>query len=89
MNLIYPNVCGICEKICQQDLCKKCELMLNDISKCKVDYYQDKKFDKHLYLFEYNGIIREKIINYKFNDKPYIYKAFTQFILKNKKTHEI
>ena len=85
INLIYPNVCGICDKICKEDLCKKCEIKLNNIAKNKVDYYKEKNFEKHLYIFKYEGIIKERLIKFKFNEKPYIYKAFVNFLIKNEK----
>lgn len=84
-NLIYPNVCGICDKLCDDDICKKCEIKLNDISKIKIDRYTNKYFKKHLYIFKYEGIIKERLIKYKFNERNYIYKAFVKFMLKNKK----
>ena len=70
LNLIYPNVCGICDKLCNKDICKKCELKLNNIAKIKIDTYKNKNFKKHLY---------------KFREKVYIYKGITKFIIKNKK----
>lgn len=85
INLIYPNVCGICDKISKQDLCPKCYLKLNEISKIKIDYYKNKYFKKHLYIFKYEDTIKERLISYKFNDKVYIYKAIVNFIIKNKK----
>ena len=88
INLIYPNVCGICDKICDDDLCKKCETKLNNISKIKIDRYTNKYFKKHLYIFKYEGIIKERLIKYKFNEKNYIYKSFVKFMLKNKKVCE-
>ena len=88
INLIYPNVCGICDKISNSSICKKCELMINDIIKWKVEYYKDKNFTKHFYLFDYKGVVRENIINYKFNDKSYLYRTFLEIILKNKKIHD-
>ena len=42
LNLIYPNVCGICDKLSTEDICKKCELKLNSIAKIKVDKYKNK-----------------------------------------------
>ena len=85
INLIYPNVCGICDKICKENLCKKCEINLNNIAKIKVDEYHNKNFKRHLYIFKYEGIIKSKLINFKFHNKIYIYKAFVNFIIKNKK----
>ena len=42
-------------------------------------------FDEHLYIFKYEGIIRRIILDYKFNDKAYLFETFVNFILKNKK----
>ena len=85
INLIYPNVCGICEEICNESLCEKCEIKLRSIVKNKIDKYTDKNFEKHIYLFKYEGKIKELLINFKFNEKPYIYKCFVNFLIKNKK----
>lgn len=85
INLIFPNVCGICDNICRESLCKKCEIKLNNIVQNKIDKYTDKNFEKHLYIFKYEGTIKEKLINFKFNEKPYIYKTFVKFLIKNKK----
>lgn len=52
----------------------------------KINY---KYYDEHIYLFKYEGIIREKIIDYKFNDKAYYYKSFVKILLNNKKICEI
>ena len=85
INLIYPNVCGICDEICKDDLCKKCEIKLKNISKFKIDTYKNKNYKRHIYLFKYEGIIKERLINFKFNQKVYIYRAFVNFLIKNKK----
>ena len=42
-------------------------------------------FDYHIYFFKYEGIIRETILKYKFQDNSYLYKTFTNFFIKNKK----
>ena len=31
LNFLYPQTCGICNKICNESICKKCELKLNKI----------------------------------------------------------
>ena len=50
---------------------------------------RDKKyFNEHLYIFEYEGIIRRIILKYKFQDKAYLYKTFVNFLLKNKNFFE-
>ena len=35
--------------------------------------------------YNYEGKIRELILKYKFNDRPYLYKTFVKMLLKNKK----
>ena len=89
INIIYPNVCGICDKIYKSDVCKKCEMQLKEKAKFKVDKYQNKNFEKHIYLFKYEGIIKERLIKFKFNEKPYIYKSFVNFLIKNEKICKI
>lgn len=41
-----------------------------------------------MYIFKYEGQIRQLILDYKFNEKSYIYKTFVNFLLKNKKIFE-
>ena len=41
-----------------------------------------------MYIFKYEGQIRKIILDYKFNDKPYIYLTFVNFLLKNEKIFE-
>ena len=90
MNLIYPPKCGICGKICKESLCKKCEKKLesNTIWEIKENQNPYIFFEELISIFKYEGIIRDKIIDYKFNEKSYLYKTFTIFLLKNKKVFE-
>lgn len=53
----------------------------------KIDNYKNdntKYFDKHGYLFKYDGQIRKLILDYKFEEKAYLYKTFSKMILDNK-----
>ena len=84
-NLIFPNVCGICEKIYPEHLCKKCEMRLKKIEKVQIDTYHNRNFKKHLHVFPYEGIIQERLLAFKFYEKKYIYHAFTNFMINNKK----
>lgn len=89
---IYPRICGICEKINRNSLCNKCEIQLkkqqdvNIINQGKE--IQEKYFNELIYVFKYEGQIRKLILDYKFNDKPYIYLTFVNFLLKNEKIFE-
>ncbi len=47
----------------------------------KSHYY----FQEHIYFFEYQGIIRKIILDYKFKEKAYLYKTIVNFLLKNQK----
>lgn len=38
-------------------------------------------------MFKYEGIIRNIILNYKFNEKPYLYKSFVNFFNKYQKRY--
>lgn len=89
LNLLYPNVCCFCDKICDDYICTKCKIKLNKIAKFKTNKYNNKYFRKHIYLFKYDGIIKDTLIKYKFREKNYKYKGFVNFLLKNKKICEI
>ena len=88
LNFLYPQTCGICEKISKEPICKHCKLKLDKITfsnrKCFLEvngiYY-----DEHMYLFKYEGIIKEKIKEYKFRDQSYLYKFFAGIINYNNK----
>ncbi len=85
LNIIYPNVCGVCNKICKQDICSKCLVKLNKNKLCKKHIYLSKSFFYHMYIFKYDDFIRKNIIRYKFNNQAYRYKSFVNFIIKDKK----
>ena len=91
LDLVYPPVCGICGKFNQDFLCKKCQKMLEAEAKFKIDKVDNQEyfFENHLYIFKYEGIIRNTIIKYKFNEKSYLYKTFVNFLLKNEKFFKI
>ncbi len=89
LDLIYPNVCGMCNKVSKNNICNKCYIKIKELEKMyKLDTY-GKYFDEGFSLFKYDGIIRDKIIDYKFNNKPYLYKIFAQIFLKNEKMYRI
>lgn len=90
LNLIFPNVCGFCEKINNNSLCKKCELNLSKYEiNCIKDYTKDKQkyFDYLFCALKYENIVREKILKYKFNENSYLYKTFAKIIIKNEKIY--
>ena len=87
LNIIYPPVCGICGKLNEKFLCKKCLKQLKDQSEFKIEKNENFNiyFQEHLYLFKYQGLIRNIILDYKFNDKAYLYRTIVSFMLQNNK----
>mgnify|MGYP004680576015 CR=1 FL=1 len=92
LNLIYPQICGMCGKINKNSLCKKCEIELKKQVENQIinngEEIQDKYFNELMYIFKYEGQIRKLILDYKFNEKSYLYLTFVNFLLKNKKIFE-
>ena len=72
-------------KLDENCLCKECEKRIDFMINQKVRFKLDKNFEKYLCVFPYEGEIRDKILDYKFKDKSYIYKTFSKIILKSKK----
>lgn len=87
IDLIYPPVCGICEQINKKNLCKKCEIKIKKYQLNNIEKVKDKNYDYQIKILKYENIIRKKIIDYKFNEKSYLYKTFGKIILNNKKIY--
>ena len=83
LDLFFPPICGFCGKLNNKYICNECEKIVNLEAINKINSY-NKNYNRHLYIFKYEGIIREKIIDYKFNNKVYLYRTFTEAVLKNK-----
>ena len=90
LDLIYPPKCGICGKLNDNFLCRKCYKMLENDAKFSIEKStnSENEFDKHLYIFKYEGVIRKILIQYKFQEKSYLYKTIVNFLLNNKKIFE-
>lgn len=84
LNFIFPPVCGICLKISKKYICEECMELVKFKSLNKIDTYNDKNFKKHLYIFKYEGIIRQRILEYKFKEKSYLHRSFLEMILNSK-----
>ncbi len=87
--LVFPPVCGICGKLNENYLCNRCNLELKKEAEFRVDSYitesgfKRKNFNEHIYFFQYQGLIREQFIDYKFKEESYKYKSISNFIIKN------
>lgn len=83
LDFLFPTKCGFCGKIYKEGICPKCIYKLKQISKCKIIKIEKFYFDYLIYLFDYQSQIRSEIIDFKFNDKPYIARTFIKFLIKN------
>lgn len=83
--ILYPKQCLICGKLEQDTICNKCYNVLK--AEAKIENYNNKSFNEHLYIFRYEGKIRNLILDYKFNDKSYLNELFAKIILKNEKIY--
>ena len=80
LDYFFPPICGMCGEINENYICNNCYENIKKIKKCVINEYNNRNFSKHLY------ILRNKIIEYKFEDKGYLYKMFAKIILSDKKT---
>ncbi len=89
-NIIFPPKCGICGKINDKYLCKKCEKKLENEAIWQIEENKNPYiyYKETISIFSYKNLIREKILSYKFNEKSYLYKTFANFLLKNQKVFE-
>lgn len=73
----------ICGKIGEY-ICKQCETKLKqyEINKYEIDK-QNK--DKKMFIYKYENELRKLLLDYKFNDKAYLYRMFANEIVKNEK----
>lgn len=84
LDFIFPKACGICGKIGEEYICEKC---YKEIKKY-IYNNEEIKQENIFYLLKYKDIIRKKIIDYKFNDKSYLYNMFYEILLKSKNACE-
>lgn len=88
LDIIYPQVCGICGKVSSKSICNKCRARLKSEFKFEMDDYTEdvqKNFNEHYYFFKYENLIRQQILDLKFHEKPYVYKTIMYFLKENKK----
>ena len=91
LDLLYPQVCGICGKLNIKSLCNKCKVKLEKEYNFQTDNYENdysKNFIEHNYFFKYENLIRSQILALKFQEKPYTYKTIAYFIKNMQKSFE-
>lgn len=88
LNFLFPPVCCVCGKIDQNWLCLKCQKRVERLEKFRLVEIESKKYEKLLYLFQYESLIRKLILRYKFSNKAYLNHFFANEIAKDEKTKE-
>ena len=108
LEYIFLPSCGVCGKLGEAYLCKKCgkelenylisieskekhtntEKMQERGKKLIRIESKEKEVIPRMHIFKYENVIRKLIIQYKFNNKSYLYKTFCEFIVKNKKAFD-
>ncbi len=88
LDFIFPPVCGICLKTSKNYICEDCIELIKFKSLNKIDRYNDRYFKEHLYILKYEGIIRQRLLDYKFKEKSYLHRSFSEMILNSKKNIE-
>lgn len=87
LSYIFLPVCGICGKQSKTYLCENCIKQLKEERRllAEIEEKPNKWVQELCYLFNYENVIREKILQYKFHDKPYLANMFFEFFVKNEK----
>lgn len=85
LEIFFPTVCGICGKIEPSGICPKCNLEIQKDKKVTIYNYSSTSFSRHLTVFQYQGKIRQLLLDYKFADKAYLCESFVNLLLKDKK----
>lgn len=90
LELIYPPVCGICNKISTKYICEECErnmkkYFINKIIDCRNN--KNVYYDYQIKILKYENVVRKKVIDYKFREKTYMHKTLEKIIINNKKIY--
>ena len=83
LNFLFPPACSVCGKIDKNWLCPQCEKRVERLEKSCVVEIENKKYEKLLYLFPYESLIRKLILSYKFSNKAYLNHFFANRIAQN------
>lgn len=75
----YPNVCGFCGKLIDSGfICVNCMKEIPYEGFSYIPFNQSFCFDELYCNYSYEGIIRSKILDYKFKHKKYLSKTFAE-----------
>ena len=83
LNLIYPNVCGFCGDINNENICTECSKKIEKYKILRIEKSTSKYIEQQCFIYKYEGEIREAILKFKFQEETYLYKTFAKIILDN------
>ena len=89
LDFLFPPACIVCGKIDKNWLCPKCQVRVERLEKSFQLDIQNKKYEKLLYIFKYESLIRKLILGYKFSNKAYINNFFANMIVRNEKNYNL
>ncbi len=89
LHFLFPPACSVCGKIDKNWLCPNCQRRVERLEKSNLVEIENKKYEKLLYLFTYQSLVRKLILRYKFANKAYLNHFFANQIVKNEKNKEV
>ncbi len=89
LHFLFPPACSVCGKIDKNWLCPNCQRRVERLEKSILVEIENQKYEKLLYLFQYESLVRKLILRYKFSNKAYLNHFFANRIAENEKTKEL
>ena len=89
LNFLFPPACSVCGKIDKNWLCPKCQKRVERLEKSCLVEIENKKYEKLLYLFKYESLVRKLILSYNFSNKAYLNHFFANQIAKNEENAKV
>lgn len=89
LHFLFPPACSVCGKIDKNWLCPNCQRRVERLEKSILVEIENQKYEKLLYLFQYESLVRKLILRYKFSNKAYLNHFFANRIAENEKNCEL
>lgn len=83
LDFLFPPACSVCGKIDKNWLCPNCQRRVERLEKSCLVEIENKKYEKLLYLFEYESLIRKLLLGYKFSNRAYLSHFFANRVTEN------
>lgn len=88
LKILFPRKCGFCnQRIKEEYTCQNCKKNLEYI--CVKEIFKGENFEYGIFAYSYTGLVRKKILEFKFKNKKYLYKALTEKLVKNLELYQV